>query len=219
MVNPKTKVAPSILSADFGNLAQEIETLTTSGADLIHIDVMDGHFVPNLTFGPALVRSIRSHTPLLFDVHLMVTNPEKFVQSFAQAGADYLTVHVEVPTVAQALQEIKSLGKKAGISLNPNTSITSLEPYLPSIDLVLVMTVYPGFGGQTFMADQMEKIEWLQDQKQKNGFSFEISVDGGVSSDNASLLIEKGATILVAGTSIFKAKNYADAISSLKVQL
>lgn len=211
-----TKIAPSILSADFGHLAQEIKAITQAGADLVHIDVMDGHFVPNLTVGPALVKSIRPHTSIPFDVHLMVTNPEKFVQPFADAGADYLTIHVEVPTAETALNEIKKMNKKAGLSLNPNTSITMLQPYLFHIDLVLVMTVHPGFGGQSFMEDQIEKIEWLQAQKKKHGLSFEISVDGGVSEKNASLLIQKGATLLVAGTSIFKSASYANAISNLR---
>ena len=214
--NPQ--IAPSLLSADFSCLAQELKAITAAGADLVHLDVMDGHFLANLTFGPDLVRSIRPHTPLPFDVHLMVTNPEKFVRSFADAGADYLTVHIETPAAQEALKEIKNLGKKAGLSLNPHTPITTLQPYLASIDLVLVMTVYPGFGGQTFIADQMEKIEWLYGQKQKHGFSFQISVDGGVSKENAAMLVQKGATILVAGTSIFKAKDYTRAISSLRAQ-
>lgn len=218
MTHTRTKIAPSILSADFGYLADEIKAITTAGADLVHIDVMDGHFVPNLTFGPALVKSIRPHTSIPFDVHLMVTNPEKFVIPFAEAGADYLTVHAEVPTADAALHEIKKLNKKAGLSLNPSTPITTLQPYLSQIDLVLVMTVHPGFGGQSFMEDQIEKIEWLHAQKKKHGLSFEISVDGGVSQDNAFLLTQKGASLLVAGTSIFKSSDYAQAISNLRAQ-
>lgn len=211
----RTKIAPSILSADLGHLAQEIKDITKAGADYVHIDVMDGHFVPNLTFGPALVKAIRPHTSIPFDVHLMVTNPEKFIESFAEAGADYMTVHIEVPTVEVALREIKKLNKKAGLSLNPKTPVSALDPYLSMIDLVLVMTVHPGFGGQSFMADQMEKIEWLQKEKKKRNLSFEISVDGGVSPQNAPLLAKHGATLLVAGTSIFKSSNYEEAISSL----
>ncbi|MDC0349297.1 ribulose-phosphate 3-epimerase [Alphaproteobacteria bacterium] len=214
----KIKISPSLLSADFGNLEKEVSEITAAGADLIHIDVMDGHFVPNLTLGPAIVRSIRKHTTLPFDVHLMVTNPDKFIESFSEAGADALTIHVETSQVKSTLEDIKRRGKKAGLSLNPETPVTSLSPYLNDIDLVLIMTVQPGFGGQKFMENQVEKVEWLHAQKKKNGLSFDISVDGGVSEENAPSLIQKGATILVAGTSVFGKGpcHYKDAIKNLR---
>jgi ribulose-phosphate 3-epimerase len=217
-MNQKIKVSPSILSADFGNLAEEIKAVTNAKADLIHIDVMDGHFVPNLTIGPAVVHAIRKYSSLPFDVHLMVTNPEKFIKPFADAGADFITIHVESQNPEKTLNEIKLHGKKAGISLSPETPVSTLSSYLDKVDLVLVMTVRPGFGGQKFMADQISKIEWLSDQKKQHGFSFEISVDGGVSLENSPLLIQSGATILVAGTSVFgrNSDDYKEAIYSLK---
>ena len=212
------KIAPSILSADFGQLKQELEDIEKSGADLVHVDVMDGHFVPNLTIGPPVVKAIRRYSTLPFDVHLMMSHPFDFIEAFAMAGADALTIHIETENVSETLEKIKSHKKQAGLSLRPKTPIESLEPYLPLLDLVLVMTVEPGFGGQKFMDNQVEKIAWLHNQRAEKSLSFKIAVDGGVSPENAPKLWAAGADILIAGTSVFKdgPQHYTRHIKSLR---
>jgi len=211
------KIAPSILSADFSCLADEIKRVEQAGADVIHIDVMDGHFVPNLTFGPPVVAAIRKVTKLPFDVHLMITNPQDFIQPFAKAGADYLTVHVETtPHLHKILQEIHGLGIKAGVSLNPATPLALIEEVLADIDMVLLMSVNPGFGGQTFIPDVLSKIQRLRKLLDCNKLAAEIEVDGGVTVANAAQVAAAGATILVAGSAIYSAADMAVAIRLLK---
>ncbi len=212
------KIAPSILSADFGQLKQELAAIEKSGADLVHVDVMDGHFVPNLTIGPPVVKAIRRYSSLPFDVHLMMSHPFDFIDAFVNAGADALTIHIETENVSETLKKIKSYKKHAGLSLRPKTPIETLDPYLPMLDLVLVMTVEPGFGGQKFMDNQVEKITWLHNKRSEKNLSFKIAVDGGVSSENAPKLCALGADILIAGTSVFKdgPHHYAHHIKSLR---
>ena len=197
------KIAPSILSADFSKMGEEVQMLERSGADIIHCDVMDGVFVNNITFGIKMVEDLRKITTLPLDCHLMIVHPEKYVERFAKAGADIITVHIEAcEDVAATLQKIRSLGIKSGLSLKPKTPVESLVPYLELCDLMLVMSVEPGFGGQKFMADMMPKCAFLRDYAEKHGLDYEISVDGGVSAENARLCVESGANVLVAGSSV-----------------
>lgn len=216
MTESYIKIAPSILSADFSQLGEEIQAVTAAGADLIHLDIMDGHFVPNLTIGPAVVRSLRPCTKLPFDVHLMVENPELFIEPFVKAGADMVTVHVEVPNVLDHLTQIKLLGKKVGLSLSPDTPAHTLESYLPHLDHILVMTVHPGFGGQSFLDAQISKIKEIHTLIGNR--SILIEVDGGINPINAPAVIKAGATILVAGHSIFTGNpaQYATNIANLR---
>ena len=209
--NKKIRIAPSILSADFSKLASEVRDVVHAGADQIHVDVMDGHFVPNLTIGPVVVKSIRPHTRLPLDVHLMITEPLKYVKAFRDAGADWITVHTEADNVLKSLKKIRSLGAKAGISLRPRTPLKAIRPYLKDVDVVLVMTVEPGFGGQSFMRDQLKKIEELRTIYR--GF---ISVDGGINGATGAACVAKGADILVAGSFIFGRKNRKTAIQELR---
>lgn len=209
------KVAPSILSADFARLGQEIKDITTAGANLVHLDVMDGHFVPNLTFGPALIKSIRPFTEIPFDVHLMLTNPQNFIEPFAKAGADMITIHLESDdNIQDTISIIKKFGCKAGLSLRPKTNINKLIPFLPMIDLVLIMSVEPGFGGQSFQKEALKKIADLKDLIGQK--PVQISVDGGVNDITAPACRLAGADILVAGNYIFKSDDYAKAIERLK---
>ena len=197
------RIAPSILSADFASLGDEIRAMTQAGADYLHIDVMDGHFVPNLTIGPGVVRALRKHSTLPFDVHLMISPVDPFVREFAEAGADYITVHPEAgPHLHRTLQLIKSLGKKAGISLNPATPVDTVDMVLGDVDLILVMSVNPGYGGQKFIPaaeDKLRRIAALV-----GGRPIDIEVDGGVTPDNAALVMRAGANVLVAGSAVFK---------------
>lgn len=209
------QIAPSILSADFAKLGAEVRALEKAGADLIHLDVMDGHFVPNLTFGPMLVKAIRPYTTLPFDVHLMMTNPAPFIAEFARAGADMITVHLESDAdTADLIALIKKEKKKAGISIRPKTSVSKLLPYLPMIDLVLVMSVEPGFGGQPFIKQSLEKIVELKALIGRK--NVQISVDGGINNITAPACVLAGADILVAGSYIFKHKPYERQIRQLK---
>ena len=209
-------IAPSILSADFSRLGEELENITQSGADRIHVDVMDGHFVPNITIGPAVVKALRPHTSLPLDVHLMTTPEALFLEEFARAGADSLTFHVELPDIRKNISKVKSFGKEVGLSLRPQTNVEELIPYLHLLDYVLVMTVNPGFGGQMFMPEMLEKIQALAGFKRGN--SFRIAVDGGINGDNALMVQGSGADILVAGTAVFEGGRdfYASNIQRLR---
>jgi len=211
----KTIIAPSILAADFSQLANEIHKVEAAGADWIHCDIMDGHFVDNISFGPAIVGFVRKQTKLPLDVHLMIEHPDHYVPRFVEAGANSITVHVESEAkheVAKTLQQIRDAGCRAGLTLNPATPFAAVEPLLGQIDLLLVMTVHPGFGGQSFRADQMEKVKRAKSLSDK----IDIEVDGGINAETARLSIQNGANVLVAGTSIFNAPDYAKAIRDLR---
>ena len=204
----KIKISPSILSADFSQLGKEIKKLEDGGADLIHVDVMDGHFVPNLTIGPPVIKSLRNYTKLPFDVHLMISPVHKYIKNFAEAGSDTITIHPEATeNLSQSINLIKKLNKKVGVSLNPNTKINLIESQLDNIDLVLVMSVFPGFGGQKFIPETIKKIKDLKKIKEDNNYSFDIEVDGGINFSNSKDVINAGANILVSGTTIFKENN------------
>ena len=201
----KILISPSILAGDFSQLGKDIQKLEDAGADMIHVDVMDGHFVPNITIGPPVIKSLRKYTDLPFDVHLMISPVHKYIEDFSKAGSDIITIHPEATeNVKDSIDLIKSLGKKVGLSLNPDTPIDKIEKYLDQIDLVLIMTVYPGFGGQKFISKVLKKIKNLKNIKDENKFRFDIEVDGGVNFENNKLAIEAGANILVSGTTIFK---------------
>ena len=211
------KIAPSILSADFAKLGEEIIAVEQAGADYIHVDVMDGHFVPNITIGPLIVEAIRPVTKLPLDVHLMIENPDQYIENFAKAGADYITVHVEACRhLHRTIHYIKSFGIKAGVVLNPATPVETIQHILADIDMVLLMSVNPGFGGQTFIPEVLPKIRKVKEMADSIGKELEIEIDGGVNPETAKLCIEAGANVLVAGSAIYNQEDYAAAILAIR---
>ena len=204
----KIQISPSILSADFSQLGNEIQRLEKGGADMIHVDVMDGHFVPNLTIGPPVIKNLRNCTKLPFDVHLMIDPVHKYIKNYAEAGADIITIHPEATdNLKNSIKYIKELGKKVGVSLNPETKTDVIKEFLTEIDLILIMSVHPGFGGQKFIPRVLDKIKEMKNIKLKKNLKFDIEVDGGIDFNNSKLVIEAGANILVSGTTIFKNNN------------
>ena len=202
------KISPSILSADFSKLGEEIVALEKAGADYIHIDVMDGHFVPNITIGPEVIKKLRPVTKLTFDVHLMISPVHKYIEAYSDAGADIITIHPEATeNLSASISKIKELKKKVGLSLNPETKVNVIKDYLSQIDLVLVMSVNPGFGGQKFMPEVLDKIKELKNIQKSQNIDFDIEIDGGINFENSKIAIEAGANILVSGTTIFKSNN------------
>ncbi len=214
------KIAPSILSADFGKLAEEVAAVTQAGADVIHIDVMDGHFVPNITFGPVVIKSIREASPLPFDVHLMISNPDAYLEAFAEAGADWISVHVEAVThLHRTISRIKELGKKAGVVLNPATPLESIDYILEDVDFVLIMSVNPGFGGQSFIPSALRKIRTLKETIKARGLNIPIQVDGGVNLNTITEVVRAGADIVVAGSAIFGTGDYQATIKAFRQKI
>jgi ribulose-phosphate 3-epimerase len=204
----KIQISPSILSADFSQLGNEIKRLEEGGADLIHVDVMDGHFVPNLTIGPPVIKALKKNCSIKFDVHLMISPVHKYIDAYADAGADIITIHPEATDdLSASIKKIKDLGKKVGVSLNPETKVSIIKDHLDQIDLVLIMSVNPGFGGQKFMPEVLDKIKELKNIQKEQNIDFDIEIDGGINFENSKMAIEAGANILVSGTTIFKSNN------------
>ena len=204
----KIQISPSILSADFSQLGNEIKRLEEGGADLIHVDVMDGHFVPNLTIGPPVIKALKKNCSLKFDVHLMISPVHKYIDAYSEAGADIITIHPEATEdLSASIKKVKDLKKKIGVSLNPQTKVSVIEDYLHKVDLVLIMSVNPGFGGQTFMPEVLEKIKKLKKIQKEKNLNFDIEIDGGINFENSKIAIEAGANILVSGTTVFKSNN------------
>ena len=204
----KIQISPSILSADFSQLGNEIKRLEEGGADFIHVDVMDGHFVPNLTIGPPVIKALKKNCSIKFDVHLMISPVHKYIDAYADAGADIITFHPEATDdLSASIKKIKDLGKKVGVSLNPETKVSVIKDHLDQIDLVLIMSVNPGFGGQKFMPEVLEKIKELKNIQREKNTDFDIEIDGGINFENSKMAIEAGANILVSGTTIFKSNN------------
>ena len=204
----KIKISPSILSADFSQLGNEIKRLEEGGADMIHVDVMDGHFVPNLTIGPPVIKALKKNCSIKFDVHLMISPVHKYIEAYADAGADIITIHPEATkNLDESISKIKSLNKKVGVSLNPESKLDLITNYLEKIDLVLIMSVNPGFGGQKFMPEVLDKVKQLKEIKSKKNMNFDIEIDGGINFDNCQSAIDAGANILVSGTTVFKSNN------------
>ena len=214
------KIAPSILAADYANFASELKRIEETSAEYVHIDIMDGQFVPNITFGADVVASMRKHSKLVFDCHLMVVNPERFVDAFAQAGADIMTIHAESTLhIHGALQKIKKAGMKAGVVINPGTPVAAIEPVLSLVDQVLIMTVNPGFGGQAFIPEMLEKVQKVAKIRDEKGYDFDIEVDGGVDNKTIKACYQAGANVFVAGSYLFKASDLTAQVETLRVAL